>query len=81
LWPKLIDGASLPAIADEGTISSGAKSYKVDEVKDPPVRPFAFTFGTAILGIVEKPHFDLVNYCDSLNHRNSPAPLSIDAAK
>ena len=59
--------------------------------KDPPVHSFAFILGTAILGIVEKPRFDLVNYGaelrwrnygDSLlNHRNSPAPLPIDAAK
>jgi len=60
--------------------------------KDPPVHSFAFYFDTAILGIVEKPHLDLapleqaelrwLNYGISLlNHRNSPAPLPIDAAK
>jgi hypothetical protein len=71
---------------------AGQNPTKWTKWKDPPVRSFAFTLGTAILGIVEEPHLDLppleqaelrwLNYGDRLlNHRNSPAPLPIDAAK
>ena len=54
---------------------AGQNPTKWTKWKDPPVHSFAFTFGTAILGIVEEPHLDLPpleqgNYDDSLlNHR------------
>jgi hypothetical protein len=66
---------------------AGQNPTKWTKWKDPPVRSFAFSLRTAILGIVEKPQLDLPpleqgNYGDNLlNHRNSPAPLPIDAAK
>jgi hypothetical protein len=66
---------------------AGQNPTKWTKWKDPTVHSFTFYFDTAILGIVEKPQLDLPpleqgNYDDSLlNHRNSPAPLPIDAAK